>query len=159
MEGTSHPCWIQHAKDIPSGGVEGHSPGGRRLQVTPRIHPVGRMLTFSLSRRGTQRALMAERSTVGSEEVQPEEPPWHFPGQSTTGQGDRMEVMGSPETVGPSMKSEVEGTAGPRQGLSRTSTTLTQRQEHSQCWSHQKTMLLPTRHSGTLRNLPVPEDH
>ena len=70
-----------------------------------------------------------------------------------------MEVMRSPGTVGPSKESKVEGAIRPTQGLSRTSTTFTQRLMCPQCQSHPGTMSLLNGHSGTLRNLLVPEDH
>ena len=68
-------------------------------------------------------------------------------------------VAGSSETVGPWKESEAERTVGPRQGLSRTSTALLQRQECSQYQSHPEATLLLTGYCGTLRNPLVPEDH
>ena len=91
------------------------------------------MQAFPVSRRGLRGAATVEKSTEGPGEVQQEETPRHFPGQSTAGQGSRAEVLGSPETVGPEKESKVEGNIGPWQGLLRTGRALPQRPECSQC--------------------------
>ena len=69
-EGTSHPFWIQHVKDIPLGGAgEPWDParpsllGDRRLWVTPSIHLVRRKPHFPMNRRGPRRDPTAEKST------------------------------------------------------------------------------------------------
>ena len=77
---------------------------------------------------GPRVAPTAEKSTEGQEMINKKNPPRHFPGQSTAGQGNRAEVTGSPQTFGPGKENEVEGAVAPRQGLSGTSTALMQRQ-------------------------------
>ena len=69
-------------------------------------------------------------------EVLSEEPPRHFPGQGTTGQRGKMEMISSSAVIGPDMKNKEKGVIQPREGLMRKRITLMGMETCSQCWKH-----------------------
>ena len=143
LERTNCPQWIQPSEDNPQGDVKGPTPlrGTRGSEGHQGSTQQGGYHFSQYTGGALRRALTAGKSAVGPREVHPKEPPRFFPGQNTTSQ-----------------ESEVEETVRPRQGLSMTSTIFMWRQACFQCQSCPETTSLLTGHSGTLWNLPVPEN-